>query len=226
MSTPIKPSQLAQALDLDGADFCEACRRGEAEYAGYPIGDWLVHDSSGVRLNVPDKLLEHHGVSRGNARSNPSGNNGSNPSVLEPLTDQGQTTMADAVKDTAAPVSANAGAAYTMGRFAPVVRDHPEIMDVIMDGVVIIGSGGVGLAATDEGEDYRAAKVGGTMLASFAVWKLLRYWTNQGDRRTDMAERQQRAEIQENRQRRQQPQRTQRRRGDSVPQPTAVEIGR
>jgi hypothetical protein len=213
MATPIKPSQLANVLDVERADFCEACRNGEADYAGYPIGDWLVHDGHGsVHLNVPDELLRKQGV-RPSSVETPSSSSGlaarrDNPAgTMKQQANQqlGQANMADAVRDSGPHMTANAAAGYAVGEMSGAVRENPEIMEVMCDVGVILGSGGIGLAATDEGDPSRYLKVLATMGGGYGVYKLLRHLASQDDRRTDMAERQQRHEIQQDKQQRQVP---------------------
>jgi hypothetical protein len=202
-------------VGVEPTDFCKACRNGETEYAGYPIGDWLVGHGNSVRLNVPDKLVEKQGSTRVGSskvrRDNPSG-------LTVASTDENQVTeMAEAVDNNAAPVSANIGAAYAVGSMSDAVRENPEIMETIADVAVVLGAGGLALAATEDGESHRAAKVGGAAAGSFAIYKLIRHLCEQDDRRTDMAEREQRHNIQQEKKAEQETKALPKSRGDGAP---------
>lgn len=200
MATPVRPSKLARILGFEPADFCEACRNGAQEYNGYPIGDWLVRDGKNVYLNVPDELID--GRADGRSSGTPPQQRGNPSSGLEgmPEATSDTTKMAEAVDNNAAPVSANVSAAFAADAMSDAVRENPELFETLTDLVALLGGGGLGIAATEEGEDNRVWKVGGTALGSFAAWKILRYVCEQGDRRTDMAEREQRHRIQEEKQ--------------------------
>jgi hypothetical protein len=197
MATPLKPSEFAQLVGLEPTDVREACKSGEQEYAGYPIGDWYAGGGSALRLNVPDRLVDAHSSGRGSGstqrRDNPSGD-------TLPSNGMQVTEMAEAVDNNAAPVSANVSAAYAVGSMSDAVRENPEIMETIADVAVVLGAGGLALAATEDGESYRAAKVGGAAAGSFAAYKLIRHLCEQNDRATDMAEREQRHQIQQEKQ--------------------------
>ena len=197
MATTIQPTEFAREKGLEPADFSEACRNGETEYAGFPIGDWTVRDEGGgVYLRVPDSVVsqpQESSSNAGNRRSNPDGN------ALGLRTAQ-TTEMAEAVDNNAAPVSANLGASYAVGSLSEAVRENPEIIETIADVAALLGSGGLGLSATEEGEKYRFAKVGATALGGFGAYKLIRHLCEQNDRQTDMEERQQRHQIQQEKQ--------------------------
>jgi hypothetical protein len=79
------------------------------------------------------------------------------------------------------------------------VREHPQIMEHITDALVLLGSGGLMLAATEEGEDLRALKVAGGAGAAFALWRIIRHrqqqQTHQQTQHLTMADREQRARI-------------------------------
>jgi len=103
----------------------------------------------------------------------------------------------EAARDAAPPVSANAGAAYAAGKFADTVKEQPQVMEDFVDGAALLGSAGLAYATAEEGE---ALKAGATAAGLFAAFKGIRYLCKQGDRRTDMAELDQRHQIQQDRQ--------------------------
>lgn len=192
MAASIQPTEFAQRKGLNAADFAEACEDGEQEYAGYPIGSWTVRDRGSVYLRVPDSVMESDGAgSSSQPRSNPVGK------LAKMHSGDSETTWAEAAKETAPAVSANASGAYAVASMSEAVKENPEIAETIADTVALLGSGALGVAATEEGEDYRAAKVGGMTVAGFGIYKLIRHMAEQSDRRTDMAEREQRHQIQQ-----------------------------
>lgn len=225
MATSLTPSEFANLVGVEPADFCKACRNGVSEYAGYPVGDWLVGRGSSVRLNVPDQLVEKHSSNRRKGSSSTRRDN-PNPVDLNPAIDNSQVTeMAEAVNNNAAPVSANMSAAYAVGSMSDAVRENPEIMETIGDVIVTLGAGGLALAATEDGESYRAAKVTGAAAGGFAVYKLIRHLCQQENRQTDMAEREQRHQIQQEKTR--EPKALPEKRGDGAPSVTlGAERGR
>ena len=211
MATTVQPTEFARAKGLNQSDFSEACRNGETEYANYPIGEWTVRDAQGgVYLRVPDSVMENGGAAASSEpRSNP-------VKELAKVRDvQSETTWPDAVKEAGPAVSANAGGAYAVASMSEAVKENPEIAETIADTIALLGSGALGVAATEEGEDYRAAKVGGMTVAGFGIYKLVRHMAEQSDRRTDMAEREQRHQIQQENQRERMPSP----KGDGAPGP-------
>ena len=69
-------------------------------------------------------------------------------------------------------------------------------MEDFADTAALLGSAGLAYATAEEGDVVQA---GATAAGMFAAWKLLRHMSTQQDRRTDMKERQQRAQIQDDR---------------------------
>jgi hypothetical protein len=90
------------------------------------------------------------------------------------------TTWPEAVRDAAPPVSANAGAAYTMGKFADTVARQPQVMEDVIDGVALLGSAGLAYATAKEGD---VLKAGATTIGLFAAFKMLRHTFRKGNRR-------------------------------------------
>ena len=208
MATTVQPTEFARAKGLNQADFSEACRNGETEYANYPIGEWTVRDAQGgVYLRVPDSVMESAQSPSSSSRSNPT----------DQLANLGaaktETNWPEAAKEAGPPVAANLGASHAVASMSDAVKENPEIAETIADVVALLGSGGLGLAATEDGEDYRAAKVGGIAVAGFGIYKFLRHKAEQADRRTDMAERKQRHQMQKENQTRRVPAA----RGDGAP---------
>lgn len=202
MATSLTPSEFANLVGVEPTDFCEACRNGVSEYAGYPVGDWLVGRGKAVRLNVPDELVEKHGSNRGMGSSSRQGRSNGHvdflkvdPSMLAGMSDK--PNWPEAARDAAPPVSANAGAAYAAGKFADTVREQPQLMGDFVDAAALLGSMGLAYATAEEGE---VVKAGATAAGVFATFKLFRYLSQQGNRQMDMAERQQRHQIQQQRQ--------------------------
>jgi len=193
MPTPIQPDKLARAAGFDPTDFVQAVQNGEEDFAGLPIGSW--RQNGGEYLSVPDDYAEQLGFTPENSRSNPTV-----PSLLDNAEqkDLGSPNWSKAVKDAAPPVSANAGAAYTAGKFADTVKEQPQVMEDVVDGAALLGSAGLAYATAEEGE---AVKAGATAAGLFAAFKLIRHACNQGDRQTDMQERQQRHQLQQQNQR-------------------------
>lgn len=193
MPTPIQPDKLARAAGFDPTDFVNAVQNGEDDYSGLPIGSW--RQNGGEYLNVPDDYAENLGFAPEDTRSNPS----------LPVAESGaesqnglaSPTWPKAVEETAAPVSANAGAAYTAGKFADTVKEQPQVMEDFIDGAALLGSAGLAYATAEEGE---VLKAGATAAGLFAAFKGIRYLCEQGDRQTDMDERKQRHQLQQQRQ--------------------------
>jgi len=189
MPTPIQPDKFARAAGFDPTDFVEAVQSGEDDYAGIPIGSW--RQNGGQYLNVPDDYADQLGFTPENSRSNPSQAMQRAESALAGTPDK--PNWPEAARDAAPPVSANAGAAYAAGRFADTVREQPQVMEDFVDGAALLGSAGLAYATAEEGE---VVKAGATAAGLFAAFKGIRYLCKQGDRQTDMAERQQRHQIQ------------------------------
>lgn len=193
MPTPIQPDTFARAAGFDPTDFVEAVQNGEDDFAGLPIGSW--RQNGGEYLNVPDDYAENLGFAPKNDRPNPT-----IPALdMEGVNqnDLGNPNWPKAVKDVAPPVTANAGAAYTAGKFADTVKEQPEVMEDVVDGAALLGSAGLAYATAEEGEVLKA----GAMAAGlFAAFKGIRHLCKQGNRQTDMTERQQRHQIQQQRQ--------------------------
>lgn len=191
MATTVQPTEFAKAKGLNTADFCEACRNGESEYAGFPVGNWTVRDERGaVYLRVPDSVMDQAQSPSSSSRVNPT------EQLAGRGADQTGTTWPEAAKEAGPPVAANLGASHAVASMSDAVKENPEIAETIADVVALLGSGGLGLAATEDGEDYRAAKVGGIAVAGFGIYKFLRHKAEQANRRTDMAEREQRHQMQ------------------------------
>lgn len=208
MPTPVRPDTYARAAGYEPQDFVEAVKSGASEYAGEPIGSW--RQEGGEYLSVPDDRAEYLGISGG-------GSTRSNPEISgeEIARQMGQTqplarkSTGAAIAEAAPPVSANAGAAYTGGKFADAVKEQPQIMEDVADATALLGSAGLAYAIAEEGDVLKAGAVAGGL---FAVWKLIRHQTTQADRQTDMQEREHRHQIQQDRQ----PRSVQR--GDRIPQ--------
>ena len=192
MPTPIKPDTFARAAGFDPTDLVEAVQSGEDDYAGLPIGSW--RQNGGEYLSVPDDYARQLGFTPGDGRSNPSEAMQSAESAASGSPDD--PNWPEAARDAAPPVSANAGAAYTAGRFAETVREQPQVMEDVVDGAALLGSAGLAYATAEEGE---VLKAGATAAGLFAAFKGIRYLCEQGDRQTDMAERHQRHQIQKDR---------------------------
>jgi hypothetical protein len=192
MPTPIQPDTFARAAGFDPTDLVEAVQSGEDDYAGLPIGSW--RQNGGEYLNVPDDYARQLGFTPGNGRSNPSEAMQSAESAASGSPDD--PNWPEAAREAAPPVSANAGAAYTAGRFAETVREQPQVMEDVVDGAALLGSAGLAYATAEEGE---VLKAGATAAGLFAAFKGIRYLCEQGDRQTDMAERHQRYQIQKDR---------------------------
>jgi hypothetical protein len=193
MPTPIQPDTFARAAGFDPTDLVEAVQSGEDDYAGLPIGSW--RQNGGEYLSVPDDYARQLGFTPGDGRSNPSEAMQSAESAAAGSPDS--PNWPEAARDAAPPVSANAGAAYTAGRFAETVREQPQVMEDVVDGAALLGSAGLAYATAEEGE---VLKAGATAAGLFAAFKGIRYLCEQGDRQTDMAERHQRHQIQKDRQ--------------------------
>lgn len=204
MPTPIQPDTFARAAGFDPTDLVEAVQSGEDDYAGLPIGSW--RQNGGEYLSVPDDYARQLGFTPGDGRSNPSEAMQSAESAAAGSPDS--PNWPEAARDAAPPVSANAGAAYTAGRFAETVREQPQVMEDVVDGAALLGSAGLAYATAEEGE---VLKAGATAAGLFAAFKGIRYLCEQGDRQTDMAERHQRHQIQKDRQQPKGAGRTQRR---------------
>ncbi|MCS3863466.1 hypothetical protein GGP86_003265 [Salinibacter ruber] len=198
MPTPVKPSKYASAAGYDAIDFVAAVKSGESDYAGVPIGSW--RQDGGQFLAVPDAHADQLGLSP-DPRPNPSALGRSSgvgsDSVEDNQTSPAKTTGA-ALADAAPPVSANAGAAYAAGKFADTVKEQPQVMEDVVDGAALLGSAGLAYSTAEEGD---VVKAGMTAAGLFGAFKLIRHACEQGNRQTDMQERQQRAQIQQNRQR-------------------------
>jgi hypothetical protein len=196
MPTPIRPTKYARAAGHEPQDFVDAVQSGESEYAGVPIGSW--RQDGGEYLAVPDAHADQLGLSP-DPRPNPSALGRSlgrgSGSAEANQTPPAKTTGA-ALAEAAPPVSANTGAAYAAGQFAETVKEQPQVMEDFADTAALLGSAGLAYATAEEGD---VLKAGATAAGMFAAWKLLRHISTQQDRRTDMKERQQRAQIQDNR---------------------------
>lgn len=191
MPTPVKPDKFARAAGFDPYDFTEAVQSGEDDFAGLPIGDW--RQNGGEYLNVPDDYAEKIGLRPTSGRSNQS-------EAVQKKAESalsGSPNWPEAVQDAAPPVSANAGAAYTAGKFADTVKEQPQVMEDVVDGAALLGSAGLAYSTAEEGD---VVKAGATAAGLFAAFKLIRHACQQGDRQTDMQEREQRHQIQQQRQ--------------------------
>jgi hypothetical protein len=193
MPTPIQPDNLARAAGYDPVDFVEAVQTGEDDFAGLPIGSW--RQNGGEYLSVPDDYASQLGFDPENSRSNPGSDLIEEARGTLAGRDQGQ-APGGGIADAAPPVSANAGAAYAAGQFADTVREQPQIMGDVADVAALLGSAGLAYATAKEGQVLKAGATAGGL---FAAFKGLRYICEQGDRKTDMAERQQRHQIQQQR---------------------------
>ena len=160
------------------------------------MGGW--GQDGGRDLAVPDAHADQLGWSP-DPRPNPSALGRSlgrgSGSAEANQTPPAKTTGA-ALAEAAPPVSANTGAAYAAGQFAETVKEQPQVMEDFADTAALLGSAGLAYATAEEGD---VVKAGATAAGMFAAWKLLRHMSTQQDRRTDMKERQQRAQIQDNR---------------------------
>lgn len=207
MPTPIQPDKFARAAGFDPTDFVEAVQSGEEDFAGLPIASW--RQNGGEYLNVPDDYAEQLGFNPKKGRSNPSEIRSDirevldeGDSILPGLSGSDKPNWPEAARDAAPPVSANAGAAYAAGKFADTVKEEPELMEDFVDGAALLGSAGLAYATAEEGE---VLKAGATAAGLFGAFKLIRHACKQGDRQTDMAERQQRHQIQQDRQKKVKP---------------------
>jgi len=193
MPTPVKPDTFARAAGFDPFDLTEAVQSGEDDFAGLPIGNW--RQNGGEYLNVPDDYAEKIGLSPTSGRSNQS--EAVQKKAESALSGSGsKPNWAEAVQDAAPPVSANAGAAYTAGKFADTVKEQPQVMEDVVDGAALLGSAGLAYSTAEEGD---VVKAGATAVGVFAAFKLIRHACQQGDRQTDMQEREQRHQIQQQR---------------------------
>jgi hypothetical protein len=192
----MSPSDVAALLDLDASALHDACRRG-SDCDGYPVADWVQTTSTGrTYLSVPDALIRHHGGLRGGAvRSNPSPSPAPSPAPAQ----TGIAGAAAAVAPALPAVSSHAAGAHAIASMSDAVREHPQLLEHITDALVLLGSGGLMLAATEEGEDLRALKVAGGSAAAFALWRMIRHrqqqQTQQQTQDLMMADREQRARI-------------------------------
>lgn len=194
MPTPIQPDKLARAAGYDPVDFVEAVQNGEDDFAGLPIGSW--RQNGGEYLSVPDEYAEQLGFDPENGRSNPKNDLIQRAEqALAGVGNRGR-TLGDGIADSAPPVSANAGASYAAGKFADTVKEQPQIMGDVADMAALLGSAGLAYATAEEGQVLKAGATAGGL---FAAFKGLRYLCEQGNRHTDMAERQQRHQIQQQR---------------------------
>lgn len=196
MPTPIQPDKYARAAGFDPYDFVEAVQSGENEYSGIPIGQWRQQDMNGrgTYLAVPDDHARQLGFSPESTTGD--GKTAKNAVELKRENPSPQDGLAAAAK-AAPPVSANAGAAYTAGKFADTVKEQPQVMGDVVDGIALLGSAGLAYSVAEEGD---VLKAGATAAGLFGAFKALRYLCEQGNRETDMQERQQRHEIQQERQ--------------------------
>lgn len=195
MPTPIQPDKFARAAGFDPTDFVNAVQNGEDDFAGIPIASW--RQNGGEYLNVPDDYAERLGFTPANTTQN--GRSNPETLTLDAAATQQKGDWAKAAREAAPPVSANAGAAYTAGKFADTVKEQPQIMEDVVDGAALLGSAGLAYATADEGEPVKAAA---SAAGLFAAFKGIRYLCEQGDRQTDMEEREQRHQIQQEKQRR------------------------
>ena len=193
MPTPIQPDKLARAAGFDPIDFAEAVQNGEDDFAGLPIGSW--RQNGGEYLNVPDEYASQLGFDPESVRPNPESD--LIEGARETLAGRDRKgSLGDGIADAAPPVSANAGASYAAGKFADTVREQPQVMGDVADVTALLGSAGLAYATAEEGE---VVKAGATAAGLFVAFKTVRYLCRQGDRKTDMAERQQRHQMQKQR---------------------------
>lgn len=197
MPTPIQPDKLARAAGFDPYDFTDAVKGGADEYAGVPIGSW--RQNGGEYLNVPDDYAAQLGFETGRSQSPEVDLEAEAEAIRENglASHQPRQSTTHAVAKAAPAVSANAGAGYTLGEFAKTVREQPQVMGDVVDGAALLGSAGLAYATAEEGDVAEAAVA---TVGIFAAFKGLRYLCEQGNRQTDMAERQQRHQIQQNNQ--------------------------
>lgn len=173
--TPIRPTTFAQMAGLERSAFVSACESGDDTHSGFPIGDWVHRTpSGGLLLHVPDKVADAYTSGRGSSTV------AARPNPAPPPSKWAEATTAAAGALPA--MSANASASHAVASMANAVEKHPALMLDITDALVLLGSGGLMLAATEEGQDYRAATVAGGAAGIFALWKVLR------QRREDQAQ--------------------------------------
>lgn len=182
MPTPVKPDRFARAAGFDPEDFVNAVQSGASEYNGLPIASW--RQDGGAFLNIPDDYAQQLGI----GRERDDHERRPNPPEKYPFGMYGQrmpppTGWPDALREAAPPVSANAGAAYTMGKFADTVAQQPQVMEDVVDGVALLGSAGLAYATAKEGDVVRA---GLTTIGLFGAFKLFRYACRQKDDPTGM----------------------------------------
>lgn len=195
MSTPIQPDKYARAAGFDPYDFVEAVKAGEDEYSGIPIGEWRQQDMNGrgTYLAVPDDHARQLGF-------NPDSTSGGGKMDAAPVEVSRENPTPPngivAAAEAAPPVSANAGAAYTAGKFADTVKEQPQVMGDVVDGLALLGSAGLAYSTAEEGEVAKASLAAASL---FGAFKGIRYLCEQGNRKTDMQERQQRHKIQQER---------------------------
>ena len=199
MPTPVKPDRFARAAGFDPKEFTHAVQDGASEYQGLPIASW--RQDGGAYLNIPEEYADQLGIGQRQSRqSRP------NPNEQYPSGNGQQKAItpgwSDAVRDAAPPVSANAGAAYTMGRFADTVARQPQIMDDVADIAALLGSAGLAYATTKEGN---AVTAGLTAAGLFGTFKLIRHACSQKAPQTGMQRqrRQQQRPVQQQRQQQQ-----------------------
>jgi hypothetical protein len=172
MGLRLSQSDLSEVLDVSQPTLSEATSEGY-KCRGYPVGAWAIFDGAGrvTGYDVPQSVVE---------RSNPPVET---PDLVDPVDGGAATpvggvsadrTMADAFAETGGPVSANAGAAAVGMKAMDTVEEQPEVMEDVVDALVMLGTGGIVAFATDADTSYRAAKVAGSMISVFVMFKGMR----------------------------------------------------
>ena len=190
----LSQSDLASYLGVAQATVSQATSRGH-KCRGYPVRAWAVYDGAGrvAGYDVPTHVMQRSSETDGSDVDSSAFmatasilDSSTSGSADAPATDQVRPNpsfswaeAATAAAGSLPAVSANAGASHAIASMSDAVRENPQLMVDVTDALVLLGSGGLMLAATEDGEDYRAAKVLGGAGVAFALWRYIRHWQAQ-----------------------------------------------
>lgn len=189
MAVAVKPTAFAQATGTDPSGLRRALENGQP-FNGWPVSSWAVQTPRGYHLNVPDEIADAYSL-RVEERQNP-GSMGES----RQLTPVANRTWADAVAETAVPVSANVGASTVLWRYADVIEQQPQLFARLTDLVAMLGGAALVGYFTDEETPNRALKVMGGGAGGYAVWSVFQMVQEEARHRQEMERRQLEAERQ------------------------------
>ena len=206
----LSQSDLASYLGVAQATVSQATSRGH-KCRGYPVRAWAVYDGAGrvAGYDVPTHIMQRSSETDGSDVDSSafvaaaSILDSSSGTADSPATDQVRPNpsspswaeAATAAAGSLPAVSANASASHAVASMADAVQEHPQLMVDVTDALVLLGSGGLMLAATEDGGDYRAAKVLGGAGAAFALWRYIRHWQARHQTQKDQTRRSSQQEI-------------------------------